>query len=239
MSIFRAISYTKIDRTAHIRLDRPHVLNAFNTQMRDDLYEVLQAVQDDPEVEVVILSGEGRSFCAGADLTEFGTAPSLAAAREVRWQRDIWGIFLNMPKPIIAAIHGHCVGSGLEIAALCDFRIASEDALFSMPEVALGMIPAAGGTQTLPRILGIPPALELLLTTKQLHAAEALKWGLVGKVAAEDHLLQEAEAVAQILLKLDPAALQATKYAVVQGSRVGLAAALDLEAQAALNTMFA
>ena len=239
MSIFRAISYTKTDRTAHVRLDRPHVLNAFNMQMRDDLYEMLQAVQDDPEVEVVILSGEGRSFCAGADLTEFGTAPSLAAAREVRWQRDIWGIFLNMPKPIIAAIHGHCVGSGLEIAALCDFRIASEDALFSMPEVALGMIPAAGGTQTLPRILGIPAALELLLTTKQLNAAEALKLGLVGKVAAEDHLLPEAEAVARILLKLEPAALQATKYAVVQGSRVGLAAALDLEAQAALNTMFA
>ena len=182
MSSPPTVIYDKDDGVAWIILNRPSVLNAYNIEMRDELYQALEAVRDDPDVAVVILKGEGRAFCAGADLTEFGTAPSLAIARDVRFERDLWATFLSIPKPLIAAIHGYCLGSGVEISLLCDIRIASEDAVFGMPEVSLGMIPAAGGTQTLPRFLGIPNALDLLLTRRRINAAEALEMGLVSKV---------------------------------------------------------
>ena len=237
MSAFDTIRYDKRDGVAYVRLDRPHVHNAFNVAMRDDLYQALLAVQDDPEARVLIVSGEGASFCAGADLTEFGTAPSPTIAREVRWQRDVWGLFSELSKPAIAAIHGYCIGSGMEIAMLCDVRIAGKSAKFAMPETALGMIPAAGGTQTLPRTAGLSAALDLLLTGRQVGASEALALGLVGRVVLDEPLLQEAEAMAQTLLQRDQGALQAAKAAVNQGADLGLDAALELESRMALGAM--
>ena len=154
-------------------MNRPHVRNAYNTTMRDDLYQALSAVRDDPEVRVAVLSGEGPAFCAGADLSEFGTAPSLAVARQVRWRRDVWGLFLSVPKPMVASIHGYCLGSGVEMALLCDIRIADQDALFGLPEASLGLIPAAGGVVTLPRTVGSGTALDLLLTRRRITASEA------------------------------------------------------------------
>ncbi len=237
VSVFDTIIYDKRDGIAHVGLNRPHLHNAFNVAMRDDLFQVLQAVRDDPGVKVVIISGEGPSFCAGADLSEFGTAPSPTIAREVRWERDVWGLFLGLPKPIIAAIHGYCIGSGVETAMLCDLRIAGDDARFSMPEVALGLVPAAGGTQTLPRTVGVPAALDLLLTAREVDAAEALHLGLVGRVVPADRLLQEAEAIAHNLLQMDQWALQAAKEAVVRGADMSLEASLDLESRLALSAM--
>ena len=132
--------------------------------MRDDLVQALEAVRDDPDTRAVVLSGAGdRGFCAGADLTEFGSAPSPIVARQVRWERDIWGLFLSLRKPTVAALHGHVIGSGVEMALLCDIRIASEDAVFRMPETGLSLVPAAGGTQTLARHAGVGPALAMLL----------------------------------------------------------------------------
>ena len=101
MDCFETVIYEKADGIGSISLNRPSKLNAYNVQMRDELYQVLEAVRDDPEVGVVVFRGEGRAFCAGADLTEFGTAPSLAVAREVRWERDVWGATLNLQKPTI------------------------------------------------------------------------------------------------------------------------------------------
>jgi len=119
MSPFETIIYEKRDGLACITLNRPRALNAVNIRMRDELYEVLPAVRDDPEVVAAILKGAGeRAFCAGADITEFGTAPSVVIARQVRWERDLWGLFLSLPKPLIAAIHGYAVGAGIEMA-LC------------------------------------------------------------------------------------------------------------------------
>ena len=235
MSAFDTIIYDKRDGIAHIRLDRPQVHNAFNVAMRDDLFQALLAVKDDPEVRVVIVSGEGPSFCAGADLTEFGTAPSQTIAREVRWQRDVWGLFAGLPKPVIAAVHGYCIGSGVEIAMLCDLRIASDDAKFSMPETALGLIPAAGGTQTLPRTVGVPASLGLLLTGREVDAREALTLGLVNRVVPAERLLQEAEAMAHALFQVDQGAMRAVKEAVVRGADLGLEAALGLESRLALT----
>ena len=177
MRPFETLIYEKEGAIARVSLDRPAVLNAYNIQMRDDFSEALRAVSDDPDVRALLITGEGRAFCAGADLTEFGTAPSLVIARQVRWQRDVWGQMIDLDIPAVAAVHGYCIGSGLEIALLCDIRLAAEDTVFAMPEVRLGMIPAAGGTQTLPRHAGASQALDLLLTGRRFTAREALDMG--------------------------------------------------------------
>ena len=146
------VLYEKLRAVGHLVLNRPKVINAFNIQMRDELYMSLSAANDDPEVRAILISGAGdRGFCAGADLSEFGTAPSQVVARRVRWERDLWGLFMSIRKPLVAAVHGFVFGSGVEITCLCDIRIASDDAVFRMPEAALSLVPAAGGTQTLSR----------------------------------------------------------------------------------------
>jgi len=226
---FQSVDYGKEGPLALIHLNRPRVRNAYNTVMRDDLYQVLEAVRDDPEVRALVLAGRGPDFCAGADLTEFGTAPSMTAARRVRWERDLWGLFLGLDKPMVAAIQGHCIGSGLEMALLCDLRIAAEDATFAMPEVRLGLIAAAGGTQTLPRTLGPGRAQEMLLTGREVKAQEALEWGLVTRVVPTQRLEEEAREVAAALAALDPAAVAALKMALSHGPDLTLTQALDLE----------
>jgi enoyl-CoA hydratase/carnithine racemase len=163
MSSFETVLYEKENGLAFITLNRPQALNVYNVQMRDDLYQVLGAVKDDPEVRAVILKGAGgKAFCAGADLSEFLTAPSRIIARQARWERDVWGLFLSLPQPLIAALHGFVLGSGIEMALYCDIRLASEEARFGLPEAGLGIIPAAGATQTLPRLIGRAPGPELL-----------------------------------------------------------------------------
>ncbi|MHC4708462.1 MAG: enoyl-CoA hydratase/isomerase family protein, partial [Planctomycetota bacterium] len=165
MSAFETLIYEKEDALALVTLNRPQALNAYNIQMRDDLFEVLNAIRDDDEVRVALFKGAGeKAFCAGADLSEFLTAPSPIAARQIRFDRDLWGLFLSMPQPLIAVVHGFVLGSGIEMALCCDLRIACDDARFGLPEVELGIIPAAGGTQTLPRATGRGSALEMLLT---------------------------------------------------------------------------
>ena len=223
-------AYSKTGPVAHVVLDRTDAINAYNVQMRDELYGVMEAVRDDPEVRVAVLSGAGdRGFCAGADLTEFGTAPSQVVAREVRWERDVWGLFLSLEKPLVAALHGWVVGSGVEIACLCDIRIASEDAVFRMPEVALGMLPAAGGTQTLPRIVGVDRALRMMLECGPVDAIDARSMGLVHRIVPRDELRAEAERVAAELAESDPAVLAAAKTAVRLGLDVPLERGLEIE----------
>lgn len=224
------ILYDKSGAVAHIVLNRPKVLNAYNLQMRDELLVTLEAVRDDPDVRVAVVSGAGeRAFCAGADLTEFGTAPSQVIARQVRWERDIWGLFLSIRKPLIAAMRGYVIGSGVEIACLCDFRIAADDVQFAMPEVALGMIPAAGGTQTLHRVIGASRAMEMVLTNRRIGAEEARRIGLVHRVVSAGTLMSETNEVAQRLAALNPNALALAKRAMLEGAEMPLASGLELE----------
>ena len=228
------VLYEKRNGVAVVTLDRPDVVNAFSLQMRDDLWEVLTAVRDDPDVRGMLLRGAGdRGFCAGADLTEFGTAPSQAVARAVRWERDLWGLIIAMPKPTVAAVHGYCLGSGLELAALCDMRVASEDAVFGMPEASLGLVPAAGGTQLLPRLVGLGRALEILLSGHRLGAAEAREYGLVTSVVPRTELGDAAMALLRRVLRAPDAALAAVKRVVTEGAGLPLAAGLALERRVA------
>ncbi|MCJ7604660.1 MAG: enoyl-CoA hydratase/isomerase family protein, partial [Dehalococcoidales bacterium] len=209
-------------------------LNAYSVQMRDDLYEVLGAIRDDPNVAVVILKGAGeKAFCAGADLSEFLTAPAPVFARRARFDRDIWGRFLGIEQLIIAALHGYVLGSGIEMALCCDIRLATDDARFGLPEPGLGIIPAAGGSQTLPRTIGQAAALEFLMSGRWLTADEALKLKLVNRVLPRENLLPEAEAIARKILSYSPAAVRAIKQAVWRGLDLPLTEGLELEARLA------
>ncbi len=230
---FETVRYELRGTAAWVTLDRPDVLNAYNIRMRDELFEVFSAVRDDPNVRVVVLRGAGRAFCAGADLTEFGTAPSPTAARRIRFARDVWDLLYGLDVPTVAVLHGFAFGSGLEIALFCDIRIAAEGTLFGLPEVRLGMIPAAGGTQTLARVCGIGHALDLLLTGRRIEAAEAVRLGIVSRVVAADRLVMEAEALARDLAELDPGAVRAVRRAVREGADVPLEEGLRLEARLA------
>ena len=235
-SPFQTITLDVDGGVAEIALNRPRVLNAHNMQMRDDLYEALEAVRDDPDVNSVLLRGEGdRAFCTGADLTEFGTAPSRVIARQVRWERDLWGLFLAIDRPIVAALHGFVIGSGVEMALLCDLRIASEDAVFGMPEAALGLIPAAGGTQTLPRTLGAPRALQALLGGERIPASRAVAFGLAHRVTPRERLLEEARALARRLAELPAQPVRAVKRAMLRGMDLPLERALDAELRLAAS----
>ena len=229
MRPFETLIYEKQGAVAHISLDRPGVLNAYSVQMRDDFSEALRAVADDPDVRSLLITGEGRGFCAGADLTEFGSAPSQIIARQVRWERDVWGQMINLDNPIVVAVHGYCIGSGLEIALLCDLRLAADNTVFAMPEVRLGMIPAAGGTQTLPRNAGTSQALDLLLTGRRFTAQEALAKGLVTRLCPPDRLLTEAWEAASGLAEAHPQAIASIKRALREGGDMSLREALELE----------
>ena len=230
MSNFETVIYEKRDSIAFVTLNRPGVLNAYNVRMRDELYQVLGAIKDDPEVMAAIFKGAGeKAFCAGADLSEFLTAPSPTIARQVRWERDIWGLFLSLPQPLIAALHGYVLGSGIEMALCCDLRIASEDAQFGLPEVGLGVIPAAGATQTLPRIAGRAAALEMMLTGRRIGARKALDMGLVNRVVAKSELLLVVEDMARQIASFDPAVVRGIKEAIVKGLDMTLAEGLEME----------
>jgi enoyl-CoA hydratase len=231
MSAFETIDYVKQGNgIAVLTLNRPEALNAFNVQMRDHVYEALTAVRDDDDVRGLLVRGAGeRAFCAGADLAEFGSAPSQAIARSVRWERDVWGLWLSITKPMVAAIHGFCLGSGIEIASVCDVRIAADDARFGMPEVSLGLIPAAGGTQLLPRLLGQGRALDLLLTGHRFTANDALRYGLVSEVTSRGMLEARALDTLHTMLQAPGGTLAAAKRVVSEGLDLPLAEALALE----------
>lgn len=230
MSNFETIIYEKKDNVGCVTLNRPQVLNAYNTQMRDELYQILSAIKDDTEVRVAVFKGAGeKAFCAGADLSEFLTAPSPTVARRVRWERDVWELFLSLPQPVVAALHGYVLGSGIEIALCCDIRIASQDAQFGLPEVGLGIIPAAGATQTLPRAIGRAKALDMMLTGRRIGAKEALDIRLVNQVVSKSELLPTVDSRAEQIAHFDPAVVRNIKQAVVSGLNLPLIEGLELE----------
>ena len=203
------------DGIATLTLDRPQALNAINMGMRDQLWQWLEFMRDDPDLRAVIVRGAGdRAFSAGADVTEFGTAPSFLAARDARRQRDLWGVMSELPVPLIAAVHGWALGAGCELSLLCDVRIAAEDARFGLPEVNLGYIPSAGGTQTLPRTIPRGAAAAMILSGEPIDAYRALRWGLVHRVVPRGELDAAAGALAARIAGLPPSAVRAAREAL-------------------------
>jgi len=205
--------------------------------MRDDLYEILSAINADDEVRVVLFKGAGeKAFCAGADLKEFLTAPSAVQARRIRAVRDLWRLFLSLPQPLVALLHGYVLGSGMEIALYCDLRIAASNVVFGLPEVGLGILPGAGGTQTLPRILGLSGSLDMLLTGRRLGSEEAFSRGLVNQVVPPDALLEAGMEIARKIASYDPRVVRNARQAVIKGLDLSLEQGLELERRLALTT---
>jgi enoyl-CoA hydratase/carnithine racemase len=216
------------DGVGVVRLNRPD-LNIYNLEMREDLIEAFRAVRDLPPVRAVVLAANGRHFSAGADLSEFGTAESVFEARRIRWWRDPWLPLLDSPKPTVAALHGHCLGAGLEMALMCDFRLAAADTRLGLPETKLGMLPSAGGSQTLARLLGAGPALPVVLGGDTFDAGEALRMGVVDRVVEDGPVEAAASALAARLAALEPSLAAAAKRALRAACDLSLRAGLEVE----------
>lgn len=235
MNKFETILFRKESNLALVTLNQPESLNSFSVQMRDDLKEIMLAIQQDDEVYVVIINGAGENaFCAGADLREFLTAPPPIKAREIRNDIDLWGLLTVIEQPIIAALHGYVLGSGIEISLFCDIRIASDNTKFGLPETSLGIIPAAGGTQTTPRIIGIPRALELMLTNHWLDVDQACRYNLVNRVVPRKDLMPTALFLARKLAGYDQVAVRAAKKVIKQGFDLTLVEGLEMEKKMSL-----
>lgn len=228
---YETLIYTKEEGIAIVTMHRPERLNALSFQLKDELSEVFDEIDGDADVQVVILTGGEKAFSAGADIKERATV-QMSQPEYYFNQRKSHATYCkieNLEKPVIGAISGVAVGGGCELTLVCDLRIASETARFGVPEVKIGMIPAGGGTQRLPRIIGVTKAKELLFTGDFIDAQEAYRLGLVNKVVPVDQLMDEAKAMAKKLMSNPPLSIKFAKRAVNAGMQMDMASALDYE----------
>ncbi len=228
-----AIRFEQKNHLAFVTLDRPEALNAFNYEMLVELSQVTESIRINPNIRVVIFTGAGdRAFSVGADLKERKTLTDLQVKRNIFKIGEVFTAIENLPQPTIAMMNGFSFGGGMELALACDFRIASDNALMGLTETGLGIIPGAGGTQRLPRLIGEAKALELILTAKKLTAAEAIAFGVITKLTTPETLIQETTVFTDSLLDNGPIALQQAKFAIKHGMNVDLQTGLAIERKA-------
>jgi len=214
MSAPPLIVETRSDAVAVVTLNRPEKLNAMNAELRGLLMETFDALADDRAVKVVVVHGAGNeAFVAGADVSEFA-ARTPEEQREVYARRRVYETVADFPKPVIAAIHGHCLGGGCELALACDVRVADSTARIGQPEIRIGLIPGGGGTQRLARLVGPGQTLRIVLSGDPLDAAEAHRIGLVEVLAEEGRHLETALTLAGRMARWSPVALSLAKSAV-------------------------
>jgi enoyl-CoA hydratase len=215
---------------ASITINRPRVLNALNAQTLDELRRAVLAVKHDPALRSVILTGAGdKAFVAGADITELAQqTPSAGRDRALRGQH-VFDLIENLGKPVIAAVNGYALGGGCELALACDIRIASDTAKFGQPELGLGIIPGAGATQRLPRLVGMGRAKHMILTGEVIEAKQALEIGLVSALAPAGQLQLRARELAKKILRQGPLAARLAKIALNASARVDMDSGLLIE----------
>jgi enoyl-CoA hydratase len=222
-----------VERTARVGvvlMNRPKQLNALSGELMGAVVGALQELDDDPEIRAIVLGGGERAFAAGADIAELaaGTPVSLYANRRL----DQWDKIRGLHTPVVAAVSGFCLGGGCELAMLCDLIVASETAKFGQPEINLGVLPGAGGTQRLTRAVGKAIAMDMILTGRMIGAREALGLGLVARVVAREAWLDEAKRVAGEIAAKGPIAVRLAKEAVDQAFEVPLSAGVEFERRA-------
>lgn len=228
-----SIRYEQQGNIAYVTLNRPNSLNAFNYDMLRKLGEIVESIRINPDIRVVIFTGAGeKSFSVGADLKERRTLADQQVKRNIYKIGEVFSLIDNLPQPTIAMLNGYAFGGGIELALACDFRIAADDIKLGLTETSLAIIPGAGGTQRLPRLIGEAKALELILTAKRLTACEALAYGLVTKVTTREALKAETEAFVELMVANGPIALQQAKFAIKQGMRADLQTGLNIERKA-------
>jgi enoyl-CoA hydratase len=225
------VKYEKRGFTGIVTIDRQSALNALNGEVLDQLEKTFDAISIE-DTRCVIITGAGqKSFVAGADI---GTMSDMSKSEGQAWGKKGNQVFRKIetfPIPVIAAVNGYALGGGCELAMACDFRIASENAVFGQPEVSLGITPGFGGTQRLPRLIGVGKAKELLYTTSKITAEEALNLGLVNAVYPLEQLMDECLKLAEKIVRNAPIAVRATKKAINEGLQVDVEKALDIEAE--------
>ena len=214
-------------RVGIVLMNRPKQLNALSGELMDAVVEALAELDDDPEIRAIVLGGGDRAFAAGADINELavGTPVTLYENRRL----DKWDAIRKVRTPIVAAVSGFCLGGGCELAMLCDLVVASESARFGQPEINLGVIPGAGGTQRLTRAVGKAVAMDMILTGRMLSAREALAFGLVARVVAKEAWLDEAKRAAAQIASKGPIAVRLAKEAVDQAFESPLQAGVEVE----------
>lgn len=227
---YETLLYQEEGPVALVTLNRPERLNAINPRLTREFHQALDALEERPHLRVVVVTGAGRAFSAGADVKEWDEREGLPL-RTRGTAADFCLRIEESPKVFIAAINGYALGGGLELALACDLRFASTTAQFGLPEVKLGILPGAGGTQRLPRLVGPGRAKELLLSGDFIDAPTALQWGLVNRVVEPERLLEEALHYARELAQRPPLSLQLIKSAVNTGLQTDLRSALEYEAR--------
>jgi enoyl-CoA hydratase/carnithine racemase len=221
------------DGVMTLTLNRPEIMNSLNFDLLRALRDHIEAVRFNKDVRVVIITGAGeKAFCAGADLKERATMPPEKVKEFILTIRNLFTAIENLNKPVIAAVNGIALGGGTEMALAADIRIAAQNALMGLTETRLAIIPGAGGTQRLPRLVGKGKAKELIFTGQRINAEEALRIGLVNKICPLEDLLDEARSMAAMICETGPIAIEQAKYAINYGLETDLSTGLAIESNA-------
>jgi len=227
------IRYEQNGNLAIITLNRPESMNAFNYEMLRELGQVAESIRINPDIRVVIFTGTGdKAFSVGADLKERKNLTEQQVKRNIYKIGEVFSTIENLPQPTIAMMNGYAFGGGMELALSCDFRIGTDDLVLGLTETSLAIIPGAGGTQRLPRLIGEAKAMELILTARRLKADEALTYGILTKVVSRENLLEETGKFADMMLANGPIALQQAKFAIKHGMNADLQTGLNIERKA-------
>lgn len=216
-----------------IRLNREEAANSLSQALLSEFFTQLKNWEHDRFIRAIIITGSGKKvFCAGADLKERSRMTEIEVRQAVQNIRETFNLVAKMPQPVIAAINGAAIGGGLELALACDLRIASKQATFALTETSLGIIPGAGGTQRLPRLIGIERAKRMIFTGEKIAVEKAMEWGLISYYVDEHHLFTEAKQLAQQIVKNAPIAIQQAKFAIDRGMEVDLNTGISIEKKA-------
>ncbi len=228
---YQILSLKKDENIGIITLSRPQALNALNSSFFMEMDSMLADVEKDADIKVVIITGEGKAFAAGADIAEMSDMKQEAAFKFSQKGQDTFNLIGNLSKPVIAAVNGFALGGGCELAMSCDFRIASSKAKFGQPEVNLGLIPGYAGTQRLSRLVGLADALFLLCTADMINAEEALRIQLVQKVFEPEQLMEETIKIAKKIASKGPNAVKKIKAVVRKGYLSDFKSGSNLESE--------
>lgn len=232
------VEYNVDDCVAQVCINRPDKMNALNQAVLKGIEKAFRMIEEDPDVKVVVISGKGKNFVAGADIGMLEEATTYVEVDKLIQGAATFDIVENCTRPVIAAIQGIALGGGCELALAADFRYATEDAKFGLPEITLGFIPGAGGTQRLPRLIGEAKAKELLFTGKVIPAEEAYRIGLVNKVVSADRLQDEVEKLIKTLKARPPLALKLLKSCVKASNSNNKQLGLEYERSCFANLMY-
>lgn len=228
----KLLLFQKENNMAFVTFNRPEILNAVDAEMYLEISSLVDEIETDPEIKVIIFTGAGeKAFIAGGDIKEMSTYGSLEAMKLMEAAKKGINSIRNSSKITIAAINGYALGGGCEIALACDFRVASEKATLGLPEITLGIIPGAGGTQTLARLVGACKAKELILTGGFVKADMALKIGLINQIAPADTLFEETKKYADQFITKSTLAMKMAKSAIDKGIEMSLDEGLMYESQ--------